>query len=679
MTDVPHEVLSEHFQKRMEGCRLVAAVFLTYQFDPGFFEQEVLPVFIDMPLSHVPTIRLLQLEDALRGVPGGIAVYYDANGLSTGDAGSARLDIRRIPIQHKKGIFHPKNAFVLIEDDEADEEGHRARSLVVASMSANLTRSGWWENVECCHVEVLQEGDRTRLKDDVATFLRKLRSSAPEETDHGAINHILEFLKSVEQRPHKSAEGRVHTHFYSGLVPLADFLDELVGRDIRRAHLEVISPYFDDRAECGPLKELVERFQPREVRVFLPRSAAGEALVRQELFEAVAAMENVQWSHLPNAKFLRRGAAEDAGERFVHAKVYRFFTKSPKREITFVGSANLTTAAHSRGGNVESGFLVDIEPDHRPDFWTTPDGRKPTAFSTRTEDAEAAASGGTPLNVRYHWDRAEALVFWDAAAESPKLRLRARDLDVGEIAVLPSRHWKILPADMAARIAQLLPETSLFEVLEVTGDPALLLVQEEGMSHKPSLLVHLSPAEILRYWSLLTPDQRAAFLEAHGPDLSPTDQGADLTAIYRRLQDHDTIFDRFAGFFHGFGCLERAVLEALEDGREKEADYRLFGRKYDSLGSLLDRIQKDREKTDLVDRYLMVLCARQLLQVVRRAYSEYWKSRAADVAALEAHIADLDTIRAELIESQDPAFHKFLDWFDAWFLKRAAAVEQADD
>ena len=37
MADVPHEVLSEHFQERMEGCRLVAAVFLTYQFDPGFF------------------------------------------------------------------------------------------------------------------------------------------------------------------------------------------------------------------------------------------------------------------------------------------------------------------------------------------------------------------------------------------------------------------------------------------------------------------------------------------------------------------------------------------------------------------------------------------------------------------------------------------------------------------
>jgi tRNA isopentenyl-2-thiomethyl-A-37 hydroxylase MiaE len=75
----------------------------------------------------------------------------------------------------------------------------------------------------------------------------------------------------------------------------------------------------------------------------------------------------------------------------------------------------------------------------------------------------------------------------------------------------------------------------------------------------------------------------------------------------------------------------------------------------------------------------MVLCARQLLQVVSRAYSEYWKSRAAHVAALGTHIAELDAIRAELIESQDPDFRKFLDWFDAWFLKRAAAVERADD
>src|ERR1035441_9221747 len=100
MDDIPHAVLSEQFQERMQGQRLRAAVFVTYQFEPGFFEQEVLPVLLDVPLSHAVTIRLVQLEDALRHVEGDIAVYYDANGLVRGDEGSAKLDVRRIPVQH---------------------------------------------------------------------------------------------------------------------------------------------------------------------------------------------------------------------------------------------------------------------------------------------------------------------------------------------------------------------------------------------------------------------------------------------------------------------------------------------------------------------------------------------------------------------------------------------------
>lgn len=74
MAEIPREVLSEHFQERMEGRRLVSAVFLTFRFDPAFFEQEVLPVFLDIPLSHAAAIKLVQLEDALRTLAGSIAV-----------------------------------------------------------------------------------------------------------------------------------------------------------------------------------------------------------------------------------------------------------------------------------------------------------------------------------------------------------------------------------------------------------------------------------------------------------------------------------------------------------------------------------------------------------------------------------------------------------------------------
>ena len=63
---IPHSVLSEQLQERIGGRRLVAAVFLSFQFDPGFFEQEILPVLLDVPVSHARLIRLLQLDDSLR-------------------------------------------------------------------------------------------------------------------------------------------------------------------------------------------------------------------------------------------------------------------------------------------------------------------------------------------------------------------------------------------------------------------------------------------------------------------------------------------------------------------------------------------------------------------------------------------------------------------------------------
>jgi hypothetical protein len=675
--EIPQAVLSEHFQDRMKGRRLRSAVFLTYQFDSGFFEQEILPVLVDIPLSHAVAIRLVQLEDALRNLPGEIAVYYDANGLVSGDAGSAKLDVRRIPVQHRTGVFHPKNVFLLVEEEDGDEDGYHVQTLIVASLSANLTRSGWWENVEACHVEEIAEGDKTRLKDDLASLLDGLRRKAPAESEQRGLREILTFLRSVSSRLQKSAYGQLHTHFFAGTESLAEFLDSTAGSMLRGASLEVISPYFDDAASCLPLENLIERFQPKEIRVFLPRSANGDGLCRPELYEAVRALPGVRWGRLPK-DVLRLGKSEEAGERFVHAKVYRFFTQNPKREICFVGSANLTSAAHQNGGNVESGFLVDLVPPRRPEFWLVVEERRPAEFQVRPADEAAAVSGGTRLNVRYHWDRAVAEAFWDAPGESPKLQIEARGVEVGAIPSLRSRVWSELASDLSKRIADSLLETSLFFVHGDGETPALFLVQEEAMSHKPSLLMTLSATDILRYWSLLTAEQRAAFIEMRAPAMALAGQGADLVARAKLALDNDTLFDRFAGFFHAFGCLERAVRSALERGHEKEVGYRLFGKKYDSLGSLLDRIASDGVTGDDVDHYVIVSCAHQLCREISREYPDYWSQHAADVTQLEQRLECRAAIRQTLIEHDPGDLATFLDWFDRWFLRRAVPVEEAE-
>jgi len=676
MGEVPyqHAVLSEHFQERMKARRLRSAVFLTYQLDPAFFEQEILPVFLDVPLSHAAVIRLVQLEDALRGLRGEVAVYYDANGLVPGDAGSAKLDIRRIPVQHRTGVFHAKNAFLLVEAEEADEDGHYVQALIVASLSANLTRAGWWENLEACQVEEIGEGEKTRLKNDLASFLDGLRRKASADGEHRALREILAFLRRVSPRLQKSSGGHLHTHFFAGTQSLPDFLAQTAGDLLRGTYLEVISPFFDDALSCQPLETLIERFRPKKVRVFLPRSAGGEGLCRPEFYEAVRALPGVGWGRLPKGS-LRLGPSDDAGERFVHAKVYRFFTQSPKRELCFVGSANLTTAAHQTGGNVETGFLVDFVPPRQPDFWLIADDRPPAEFLASTEDQDAATSGGTHLNLRYHWDRAVAEAFWDAPGGSRDLLVKARGVEVGVIPPLPPRVWTPLAAEIAQRIADHLVETSLFEVYGGNEGPAFLLVQEEGMSHKPSLLLQLSVADILRYWSLLTPEQRAAFVEARAPEVALTGQGADLVTRPHVLLEADTLFDRFAGIFHGFGCLERTVRAALDAKREKETDYRLFGKKYDSLTSLLNRAASPGESCDEIEAYVIVGCAHQLCQEIASGYPDYWSSHEAPVKELTSLVnGHAVAIRKKLIDESPPGFERFLDWFDPRFRRRAEPV-----
>lgn len=671
MAEIPHAVLSEHLQERMKGRRLRSAVFLTYQFDPGFFEQEVLPVLLDIPLSHAKPIRLVQLEDGLRGLSGEIAVYYDANGLS-GESDSARLDVRRIPVQHRTGIFHAKNILLLVESAEPDEEGHNAQTLIVASLSANLTRAGWWENVESCHIEEIDEGDSTRLKDEVKAVLESLRRRAPATTEHRAVKEILTFLRTVSARGKRSAGGHLYTHFFAGTESLIDFLDYTAGNLLRGAYLEIISPYFDDAISCKPLESLIARFQPKGIRIYLPRSAAGEGLCKPELYDAVRAIPAVEWGRMER-DFLRLGPGDDAADRFVHAKIYRFFTPSPKREICFVGSANLTSSAYQAGGNMESGFLVDFIPTRRPDFWLTAYNKRPVEFHVRTEDETSATSGGTHLNLRYHWDSSTAEAFWDASGNSPELGLEARAMDIGRIEPLGSRVWAELPVEITLRIRELLSETSLFKVYGDGSIPGYLLVQEEGMSHKPSLLMRLSAADILRYWSLLTVEQRSAFIDTHSPELALLGQGADLVTRVRIALGPDTLFDRFAGFFHAFGCLERAIRSALSENKEKEVNYRLFGRKYDSLSSLLDRVETDQESIDDVDRYVIVSCARQLCREIAREYPPYWKTHLADAEMLGRRIFEShSTIRKRLIEQDAGGMPSFLDWFDRWFLLRAS-------
>jgi len=679
MAEIPRSILSEHFQEQVGDRRLVSAVFVTYRFDPAFFEQEVLPVFLDIPLSHASKIRLVQLEDALREIPVGVAVYYDQNGLESGD--SAKLDVRRSAVRFKDGfIFHPKNVFVLVEKKEPEEDGHRARALFVACMSANLTRAGWWENVEVCHTEEIQEGASTRIRDVLLDHLDELTGLCGDRAagGHEIVDSIRQFLRETEQVSRRKSEGFLHTHFFHGRTGFVDFLRDTAGSDLKDMDLEIISPYLDAGAESLPLKDLMKSFSPREVRVLLPLGDDGKAGCSEEIFEWVRGQPRVSWGSLPR-DILQRGKGRDVKERFVHAKVYRFFRQHPKKEIMFVGSVNLTTAAHRKGGNLETGFLVQTETPRRPEWWLKVDESQPVGFVQSLED-EGSNLGGTRLSLLYRWNTSSAEAYWDDEAPSPRLRIEHQGVPLFELDALPPMEWKPLSPDLSAELGKVLISTSMLTVYEDSGDPGLLLVQEEGMSHRPSVLFDLTPAEILRYWSLLTVEQRAAFLEHRAPQSALEGEGEALVTILPLVEDHDTLFDRFAGIFHAFGCLDRKVRDALENDRRNEATYLVFGQKYDSLGSFLSRVLKEGAdgKGDIVEHYVIFLCARQLLNGLRKEFNDFWQDHGADWKQLRAQLDEAGRIREQIVTRNPGEMPAFLEWFDKWFLRRASGMDRGE-
>jgi hypothetical protein len=670
MSDIPHDVLSEAIQRRLGDARVDVAVFLTFRFDPGFFEQEVLPVLVDIP-TQAPEVRLIMLEEALRDRIRHVAVYYDRNGLEAGTA-SAKLDVRRVPIQ-QNGYFHPKNVLLLVEDVNESASDQSARRLIVGTMSANLTRAGWWENIEVCHFEEVAAGEKCSFRGDLLGLIRRLKQASRAEERHEALDSIHEFvIRETTAYGTATEKQRLRPRFYCGPSSVPEWLEEKTNRRLDGCSLEVISPYFDETT-AAPLAELLHRFRPREVRVLLPKDQSGVAQCSREYWQNVTELEDslgvpglrsVEWGQLPRA-FLSGGKADNSLRR-VHAKVYRFFRRSPAYEALFVGSVNLTTAGHARGGNFETGVLVETDAK-RPGWWLEPDSESPLAFEW---EVEAETSPSAKLGVRYSWDTGRAEAFWDDASESPPLRIQGQGAPLFILDALPPGVWVDLAEDDAARLAELLASTSFLTVIAGEDAPATILVQEEAMAHKPSLLLTLPVADILRYWSLLTPEQKAAFIEGRLRELTPT----DLTILSTPMAEVSSMFSTFAGIFQAFGGLRQRLSDALDDGRIRHVVYYLFGRKYDSLPELLTRAQETANEGDPVQLYVVALCAKQLVKEIRMEHREFASQHRAEFKALVSQIDAALKVRKRLDLGSPGDRRAFLEWFESWFLRQLPPV-----
>ena len=668
---IPTHVLSEALQEKVSGRRVVAAVFTTFRFEPGFFEQEVLPVLFDQSFSHVEKVRLVQLEELVRQIDH-VAVYYDRRGLMTSGAPPS-LDVRRIPTT-RNGYFHPKLILLLVKNEE-DDGG--AESLIVGVTSANLTRAGWWENVECAWVEEVADGDQCAFRKDLLSIFSSIRDDERTGDEHVELDRIYKFMRyRVIDAVRRSKRGVLRPRIFGGQQPLPEFLDETLRLPADTYNLEIVSPYFDGTDEAGALRSLVEALAPKETRVFLPEADDGSAICRAGFFEAVASMPTVEWGRLPE-QLLRRGkGAEDRQTpRFVHAKVYRIWSRSEGREFFLIGSANLTHAGHSRAsaGNLEAATLFEVRNPGRLQFWLDPLDSDPVSFRPEESTDEEEAVEVPPLAVRYQWNQQRGQYFWEDDAPPQRLLFSSFGSELPPLDQVEAGDWFDLPGKTSEQLGELLKSTSFLDVTTDGVARGTILVREEGMAHKPSILLNLTAEEILRYWALLSAEQREAFLEDKRYDLLVERGLAPPRTVI--TPTNNSMFDRFAGIFHAFSQLERHVVEALTERHDTVAVYRLFGEKYDSLPHLVRKIIAD-DEGDAVNRYVTLLTARHLLRGLKRDYKDFFSEYREDDKRITELLDASDQLHDQL-GLEDPSERKeFLHWFEHMFLTDAKRVEE---
>ena len=688
-------VLADAIQRAIGGRPVRAAVFTTFSFDPEFFEEHAVAALFGHAFSTESRVKLAQLEAALNDC-GPVSVYYDAAALREG-AVPPVLNVRRFDVRWGRGAFHSKVVLVLVEgarsSDRASARADVPLELVVVVSSANLTQEGWWENVEGGHVASIATKDvdgNPTTREGVLEIVRLLERLS-EGTD-GAIERIHEFLRkqaSTDATKWKSYR-TMYPRVYGGS---SDFIDWM--RDLKLGggewNLEIISPFLDE-SDPETLRALLDAVDPRACRIALPiERKTGFAAISRAYFDGVVELNSrfdVRWGDLPEDLTIHAKATKTtpATRRGVHAKVYRFWREKDGRSVVVVGSVNLTRSGTLgwKSGNVEAAFLVEESPAAaRAGWWLDLLPQEPSQFAVLIEREDEVDERPIGVSIRYDWLQKSAEVRFDealpqgisVASLQGEALFRAPGVDDAT-----ERSWTPLPPEAGLALDRHLRASSYVRVHD-GARTSTVLVRECGWAGKPSVILTLTPEQILLYWSLLTPDQRAAFLEQRLLADGTLDGLGPLLA--KRLDvETSTFFDRCAGLYHAFESLRGSIQRSLDAGRPHDAISRLYGEKYDSLPVLLDRVA-ERADADPVQAYLTYLCAGQLDEEFRKPLAAATKDGvdALDRGAVEAARQRLATDRiavtlprleARLVDGTGVCT-EFLDWLREAFVKRIAS------
>ncbi len=351
-------ILAEKLKEEIGDQRIRAAVFHTFNFDPEFFENYLLPLFLpDIPFGENKIQNTILWKKYQQDLPP-VTIYCDFHAKAQK---GINLDyvVRPIDIPRYNGIkpcYHPKHSFVLLED----------WSLIVLTGSNNLTEAGWCSNLEGVNFFKLknkEEYPRT-FKDELKSFNRKIRLEFfdeefnDEDSLSEADNVLDSFFRSTGYTDDNGpiffdTRNKTASHLQTFAQLLEFIKDEFNdGEGFRK--IEIISPYFSPSTTL--FNELKDITECNDISFSIPFENTDLVGIDKKLFDEVTAL-GMKWKAI-------KGMNHVKGYRFNHSKIYHVLGKDST--FTIVGSVNFTQMAWKgvkAGGNYESAIVHQSESD----------------------------------------------------------------------------------------------------------------------------------------------------------------------------------------------------------------------------------------------------------------------------------------------------------------------------
>jgi len=654
-------VISDQLSEKIDGRKVQAAIFTSYNFEPHFFEIDVIPYLLKdtIPYSNDERVKKYQVMEALRDSELEIEVFFDQPVFESADQSPA-MEYLFHGINLLPFAFHAKNSYLLVKDEESGKQ-----DLLMAAGSNNLTRAGWWENIETQHWEEIDPDDSDRVFiEQLKGDLEWLKAHRNLKATDAAIEKITAFFDGC--RLSESAT----SVFYFGIEQknFFTFIEKSLSSLSKYSdwNLEIISPFFVNDAE-SLLHEEFYKMSVNKITLLLPFDQDNKALCDSQYYQTIRKADQISWGQWSNTESKALSVdKQDDQFRKLHAKIYHFYNEH--ESLIFVGSVNFTRNAIYR--NVETGFIVKQQPISA--LLKPIDEEVDVEFIDELNEQELQSAQVSlsqfDIHLGYDWknQKLQGMVSKDLSLNINVINQEGRPITDDWLIGAEERTYE---GDISL-LENLLKQTGFINILveEPNSDKTTfeqsILVLQTGWSHKPVELPDLSPGEILLIYAGMSEERRQILLmNAKIKSFLSQNLGGELNSPDDD-KTHRQFFCEYAEIFHAFRHFKNR-LQTLQNKKEvKQLDYYLSGTGADSLPALIDKATNIESDTyNSVVAYLLLLSVHEILNGFKSRVNV--RKIRASVNRVVSHLEKSDVLKLE----QGTHRKTFFTWFREQFSK----------